>query len=132
MLETVCMPVWSRWIQVGKDRWHRHKNLSGIMVYFENCLVSSYARGEALPQAAPANEAGCLAIVSFSGIADKRMFHPNPTKVRVPFQIRYVLHKKPFGISWEMLVVDKICNIGPSLNGSLAVESALNVREERL
>lgn len=71
----------SRWRQVGKDGWHRHNNLSGIMVYFENCLVSSYARGEDLPSTVPAEESGCLAIVSFSGLADKRLFHPNPTKV---------------------------------------------------
>lgn len=51
------------------------------MVYFENCLVSSYARGNVLPRTVLAEESGCLAIVSFSGLADKRLFHPNPTKV---------------------------------------------------
>lgn len=68
-------------MQAGKERWHRNKKLSGVMVYFENCLVSSYARGNGLPNTVPAEEAGCLAIVAFSGAVDKRMFHPNPTKV---------------------------------------------------
>lgn len=67
--------------QVGKHRSHRNKKLSGIMVYSNNCLVSSYARGGDLPGTVPAEEAGCLAIVSFSGPVDNRLFHPNPTKV---------------------------------------------------
>lgn len=68
-------------IQVGQDSWHRENGLSGIMVYFENCLVDSYARGQGLPDVVPKKELGYLAIVSFSGPSDKRLFHPNPTKV---------------------------------------------------
>lgn len=65
------------------DSWHREKGLSGIMVYFENCLVDSYSRGSGagLPFAVPPEEKGYLAIVTFRGPADKQMFHPNPTKV---------------------------------------------------
>lgn len=68
-------------IQVGQDRWHRDNELSGVMVYFENCLVDSYARGQGLPDVVQKTELGYLAIVSFSGPSDKRLFHPNPTKV---------------------------------------------------
>lgn len=70
-------------IQVVLDRWHHEKGLSGIMVYFENCLVDSYSRGNGsgLARVVPREEAGYLAIVSFRGPADKRIFHPNPTKV---------------------------------------------------
>lgn len=68
--------------QVGQDRWHRENELSGVMTYFENCLVDSYARGQGLPDVVPQKELGYLAIVSFSGPSDKRLFHPNPTKVR--------------------------------------------------
>lgn len=52
------------------------------MVYFENALVDSYARGEKLSRTVSEKEAGYLAIVAFSGPSDKRLFHPNHTKVR--------------------------------------------------
>lgn len=52
------------------------------MVYFENALVHSYARGKGLSPCVGEREAGYLAIVSFSGPPDKKVFHPNPTKVR--------------------------------------------------
>lgn len=70
-------------MQVVIDSWHRDQGLSGIMVYFENCLVDSYSRGSGagLPLAVPPEEEGYLAIVTFRGPADKQMFHPNPTKV---------------------------------------------------
>lgn len=70
-------------LQVGQDRWHRENDLSGIMVYFENCLVDSYACGQGLPDVVQKKELGYLAIVSFSGPSDKRLFHPNPTKVQI-------------------------------------------------
>jgi len=72
--------------QVGQDRWHHQKGLSGIMVYFENCLVDSYARGQGLPSVVQKNERGYLAIVKFSGSSDKKLFHPNPTKVQCTYE----------------------------------------------
>eukprot|EP00752_Nemacystus_decipiens_P012556 g11120.t1 len=77
-------PPYNIAVHVGQDRWHRENELSGIMVYFENCLVDSYARGQGLPDVVPKKEQGYLAIVSFSGPSDKRLFHPNPTKVGFP------------------------------------------------
>lgn len=53
------------------------------MVYAENCLIDSYARGTYSPLVR-LEERGILAIVSFNGPADKRVFNPQSTKVGFP------------------------------------------------